>query len=1041
MIYRNEQCLIALVHLLCVHTRAKQMAGRIMKTVKSYARCWKAASPSDLSDPKLPFEVKLSLNEVKSMLDCVSDQLHYLEKNSSAPSSSQHALSKPYRGTQNVSDFMKSLPENMHTQAHATMKQLLSKLAIDTFGAVGAVHWLGLGCTFVGWTLDNLNNMSCNRETCLRLLRKTAYLLRKIVILWEQNNKSGEDAADDALERAAEIACQCAIMCTMELQEQSILLRFLGASTTEDAFVSLEKALDEATCYSNDSVLTRLNGNIPKRIQPTILADPLCIEIKQQEKIKQEAMDYFQNECNGSDHLVAFVLYGIGGAGKSTIGLKIFSEFQKIEEQLNDSGKHRCIRIELPAGVEQASLPVFQQAILGKLNPKQEPPKINDVTDGRAHLQSALKSAEFPVFLYVDNVLEGSHIVDLLPPAACFNPGSQLLVTTREATSVQFYMQDRLVIKRVKSISVNPLSADEARDFLGKLIRGGEAGREEIDVTVMGESTALNEVLKLCGGLHFALFLVAAYVRGQYMNEDRKRNDDTLWKNIASAMKSGEPFSSECNQMYGCLQFSIDTLPSKECKQAFLDIAFMIKNNMFSSLIVSPTVVKFPMDWGEMEQIFGLRHIDVLQSRSLLEMREVYHYSQVILMQPPHIYHHTRDTMKVPVMHDVLMQISMQMVKDGKHDIYISSSSELKELNQFLRDCTSLQRLQLTGWRHLSNVDALENMTTLTCIHFETCPNIQHPSRGLSKLTGLKELSLWTDTNKELYKNKLEGFPDCITLLKALNTLNLLDCENIEALPEQISALTALEVLGFNGSSKINTLPQGISSLIRLKTLSLNGCMGIESLPDGISGLKALQKLLLSGCLNLKSLPHGIASLTELQYLNLKSCKRLETLPDGISRLVNLQFLVVEGCSSLKSIPQGISSLTGLVVLASGFCEELRALPDAISGLSSLQILNLKGCKNLETLPDGVSRLTALKNLDLEECTSLRKLPDGISSLTALNTLSLNGCKKLNALPEGISALRALTTLKLERCSDLRSIPLGFSSLTRLQIYSWNWFD
>ncbi|KAH7441510.1 hypothetical protein KP509_03G041100 [Ceratopteris richardii] len=679
-------------------------------------------------------------------------------------------------------------------------------------------------------------------------------------------------------------------------------------------------------------------------------------------------------------------------------------------------------------------------------------------------------------------------------------------------------MQDRLVIKRVKSISVNPLSADEARDFLGKLIRGGEAGREEIDVTVMGESTALNEVLKLCGGLHFALFLVAAYVRGQYMNEDRKRNDDTLWKNIASAMKSGEPFSSECNQMYGCLQFSIDTLPSKECKQAFLDIAFMIKNNMFSSLIVSPTVVKFPMDWGEMEQIFGLRHIDVLQSRSLLEMREVYHYSQVILMQPPHIYHHTRDTMKVPVMHDVLMQISMQMVKDGKHDIYISSSSELKELNQnafqkvvglarvevevdqlmmmsrlrylldvtirgerevvlrrllvlqgkgssvihvrcpslvhlywwcnnettdleFLRDCTSLQRLQLTGWRHLSNVDALENMTTLTCIHFETCPNIQHPSRGLSKLTGLKELSLWTDTNKELYKNKLEGFPDCITLLKALNTLNLLDCENIEALPEQISALTALEVLGFNGSSKINTLPQGISSLIRLKTLSLNGCMGIESLPDGISGLKALQKLLLSGCLNLKSLPHGIASLTELQYLNLKSCKRLETLPDGISRLVNLQFLVVEGCSSLKSIPQGISSLTGLVVLASGFCEELRALPDAISGLSSLQILNLKGCKNLETLPDGVSRLTALKNLDLEECTSLRKLPDGISSLTALNTLSLNGCKKLNALPEGISALRALTTLKLERCSDLRSIPLGFSSLTRLQIYSWNWFD
>ena len=91
-----------------------------------------------------------------------------------------------------------------------------------------------------------------------------------------------------------------------------------------------------------------------------------------------------------------------------------------------------------------------------------------------------------------------------------------------------------------------------------------------------------------------------------------------------------------------------------------------------------------------------------------------------------------------------------------------------------------------------------------------------------------------------LAKCSMSVLPDSIGGLKALETLDLTECENLITLPESIGGLTALEKLFLPHCVALTALPDTIGELNSLTNLDLSACNKLVALPDSIGGLKAL---------------------------------------------------------------------------------------------------------------------------------------------------------------------------------------------------------
>ena len=118
-----------------------------------------------------------------------------------------------------------------------------------------------------------------------------------------------------------------------------------------------------------------------------------------------------------------------------------------------------------------------------------------------------------------------------------------------------------------------------------------------------------------------------------------------------------------------------------------------------------------------------------------------------------------------------------------------------------------------------------------------------------------------------LAKCSMSVLPDSIGGLKALETLDLTECENLITLPESIGGLTALERFFLPHCVALTALPDTIGELNSLTNLDLSACNKLVALPDSIGKLGALKDLNLGECSNLAALPAAIGGLTALEEL------------------------------------------------------------------------------------------------------------------------------------------------------------------------------
>ncbi len=132
--------------------------------------------------------------------------------------------------------------------------------------------------------------------------------------------------------------------------------------------------------------------------------------------------------------------------------------------------------------------------------------------------------------------------------------------------------------------------------------------------------------------------------------------------------------------------------------------------------------------------------------------------------------------------------------------------------------------------------------------------------------------------------------PECITMLKHLKTLRMLNNHKLKSIPNFIFEISSLQKLVLQ-NLKLPYLPKSIGNLKNLVWLDVSdNCL--TSLPDSIGRLTLLQMLIL-GNNQLISLPESIGNLNNLKFLSLKN-NRLTSLPSSLQNMKSLKSINIQ---------------------------------------------------------------------------------------------------------------------------------------------------
>ncbi|GJP49790.1 hypothetical protein CLOM_g8960 [Closterium sp. NIES-68] len=344
----------------------------------------------------------------------------------------------------------------------------------------------------------------------------------------------------------------------------------------------------------------------------------------------------------------------------------------------------------------------------------------------------------------------------------------------------------------------------------------------------------------------------------------------------------------------------------------------------------------------------------------------------------------------------------------------------------------------------LASLPLLESLTLSECNHLFTLPE------DLGCLLALKTLVL--------HKLPLEGLPDSLCQLAALETFLLIECAshpNDLQLPAAFCSLTALETLGIVKMPRV-TLPENIGELPRLRTVFLNGLYQQRRLPPSFTQLPSLTRLELGMCM-LRELPEDMGALTSLQELHIHSCPLLQKLPESLTNLSSLETLMVDDCVKLSSVPRKLDSLGKLKWLELTGCMDQTEPPTFLP--PSLEILSLGNSYHVADLLDVsllpklrklclklvgaeermavTSSFPQLKHLELHLQDDAEELPFPLALLPRLHSLVIWSAAKLQRLPGDMGwALQQLRKLQVHCAGELRELPESIGALSRLrQLY------
>jgi hypothetical protein len=271
-------------------------------------------------------------------------------------------------------------------------------------------------------------------------------------------------------------------------------------------------------------------------------------------------------EWESEKNAVAVMVYGFGGVGKSTLADAVFARldivgckysmvrlFDDITSTPNIVEKQKCILRDLTMGIAEERV-------------------VRTFESGQREIRHMLEKEV--AFIYIDNVLDGDMLQQLLPRDMLMAKKVRVLITARDK-SVR-----RVCTMETKDYSMNGLPRSEATVLLKKEMKEGGLA-----------SNQLNQIIEICGGIPKLLTVVAGFIKSE---EDKQK---------AFRIVMGDKKHLK-GQAFGDIEhyvFAYDRLPER-CKEPLLDICIFFKG----------------MDWDYVADIVGESELDMLEKRALV---------------------------------------------------------------------------------------------------------------------------------------------------------------------------------------------------------------------------------------------------------------------------------------------------------------------------------------------------------------------------------------------------------------------------------------
>ena len=230
------------------------------------------------------------------------------------------------------------------------------------------------------------------------------------------------------------------------------------------------------------------------------------------------------------------------------------------------------------------------------------------------------------------------------------------------------------------------------------------------------------------------------------------------------------------------------------------------------------------------------------------------------------------------------------------------SGSMFKNVD-FLLPFSSVERLDLSHCKNLTNVDGLANLKSLTHLNIEVNPN-RSKTTALKSVAGLEGLEALTHLNlmgNELIEDltPLAG----LTQLEVLNTVRVWKPKSAEHLIGK-KKLTSLEVQNFPGMTTLDIF----ADCVDMESLLLTNC-GVADV-SSIAGLEKLTRLRINGC-STEQL-EALAALPRLKHLEMRTWSASSA--DALAGLKGLESLDLSFSRELLNV-DGLKSLTHLTGL------------------------------------------------------------------------------------------------------------------------------
>ncbi|GLJ48130.1 hypothetical protein SUGI_1016220 [Cryptomeria japonica] len=670
----------------------------------------------------------------------------------------------------------------------------------------------------------------------------------------------------------------------------------LAAPVTAEDLRSLRGNLEvEYSDLSLGAIIAVLNS-IPVVLPPSQGIPPQAVGI---EEPRQRVSQLLDMEIRS---VIAVVIYGQGGIGKTTLATTVFNKL--------DLKNYKFCRIDMEQDCSEVDLKLLQHQILRDLFHRNI--ELRSLNEGREELSKEFKApSSQPVFIFVDNALRENDLEKLLPitDLASLPPHSRILVTTRNLNETRIILQAG--IERYH-YQVPFLPHKEAQKLLCEFALGSREASFHPAIDIDG-------LLNICQGIPLVLKMAGARLREHAQNIPTCRETVEYLKSRLVEGEGGDLSERMVDFVFNRLE------PS--CKEAFLDIVFFFSN--WKRRRVACSV-------GETE----LQELERAALVNITDKRRV-NVHDIGQARGKRLSPDGERITDLKTLTDVLQ--NEERIKKIK-GIALSGEFELGAhhlnlMNRCLRVLIAEGRTRIGGGLKvliaegrtgIINGECKEPFENLRLLwldsqYYSLMDLSKHPRlavfiggfydccefSGGASASALKYMSLQFAT--------MANLTTTFSQLQSLRVLNLRDCKGFDNLPETIGNLTALEKLDLRYCECLVRLPDRFGQLCCLSHLRLDVCRQLSALPESFGNLASLELLTLRGCWNLRNLPQNFGQLKRLKYVSINGCRVLQSLSDDFECLSSLIAIYAVECSQLEgNTMDKLVKMKGLMIVDIG---------------------------------------------------------------------------------------------------------------------------